>query len=345
MLSFILSIWILILSPNFIRILLGWDGLGVTSYLLVIYYQRAKSYSAGILTALTNRLGDVGLLIIIGLLAHSGRWSFFYKRGLLNLPSLLTILLILTAATKRAQIPFSSWLPAAIAAPTPVSSLVHSSTLVTAGVYLLIRLNYLLVEFKFLWLLTRLGLLTILIAGIRAVGELDIKKVIALSTLSQLGLIFFTLGLNLPTLAFFHLVAHAYFKAMLFICAGAIIHTFKDYQDLRTLGSGILNLPYSVRIFLVANLSLCGVPFLTGFFSKDLILEILIIRDINFFIFFLAMLATALTVVYSVRLAYLIFFNSLNSEPIFKLSEIDFTIKISISVLLILSCIGGLGVS
>ena len=344
-LSFILRIWILILSPNFIRILLGWDGLGVTSYLLVIYFQRAKSYSAGILTAITNRLGDVGLLLTIGLFAHHGSWSFFFISGLGSFPSFLATLLILTAATKRAQIPFSSWLPAAIAAPTPVSSLVHSSTLVTAGVYLLVRLNYLLASYTYLWCLTRLGLLTILIAGLSAIGELDIKKVIALSTLRQLGLIFFTLGLGLPTITFFHLVSHAYFKAILFICAGAIIHTFKDYQDLRALGGGVKRLPYSIRIFLVANLSLCGVPFLSGFFSKDLILEIILIRGINLLVFVLAILATALTVMYSVRLAFLIFSNTLNSESMFNLNEIDLTIKFRIVALLILSIVGGLGIS
>jgi NADH-ubiquinone oxidoreductase chain 5 len=182
-------------------------------------------------------------------------------------------------------------------------------------------------------------------AGMRAVGELDIKKVIALSTLSQLGLMFFTLGLGLPTLAFFHLVAHAYFKAILFMCAGAIIHTFKDYQDLRALGRGVSNLPFSIGIFLVANLSLCGVPFLTGFFSKDLILELLIIRDINLCTFFLTIAATSLTVVYSVRLAQIIFFNKLKSEPMFRLTEMDASIKIRIFILLIFSCVGGLGVS
>ena len=143
---FVLRIWILILRPNFIRILLGWDGLGVTSYLLVIYFQRSKSYGAGILTALTNRLGDVGLLLTIGLTTNLGRWSFYYytRRSIITLPPYLLFLLIITASTKRAQLPFSSWLPAAMAAPTPVSSLVHSSTLVTAGVYLLIRINFFL---------------------------------------------------------------------------------------------------------------------------------------------------------------------------------------------------------
>jgi NADH-ubiquinone oxidoreductase chain 5 len=289
----------------------------------------------------------VGLLLTIGLTTNLGRWSFCYytRRSIITLPPYLLFLLIITASTKRAQLPFSSWLPAAMAAPTPVSSLVHSSTLVTAGVYLLIRINFFLMSIPLSWCLAGLGLFTIFIAGIRAVGELDIKKVVALSTLRQLGLIFITLGLGLPTLAFFHLVAHAYFKAILFITAGAIIHTFKDFQDLRALGSGLSSLPFSLGIFLTANLRLCGIPFMSGFFSKDLILEIIMIGGINVFIFLIAMVSTALTVIYTVRLTMYIFRGSLNSEPIFSLLEIDKTIKIRILILLLLSCVGGLGIS
>jgi NADH-ubiquinone oxidoreductase chain 5 len=183
------------------------------------------------------------------------------------------------------------------------------------------------------------------IAGIRAMGELDIKKVIALSTLRQLGLMFIVLGLGLPVLAFYHLVSHAYFKAMLFMCAGAIIHTFKDYQDLRTLGGGFKSLPFSTAVFTVANLRLCGVPFMSGFFSKDLILEMLIMGGPNLFVFFVAAISTILTVIYSTRLIQMIFFGRLKSEPIFRLREIDLFIKTRITLLLGFSCVGGLGIS
>jgi len=188
--------------------------------------------------------------------------------------------------TKRAQIPFSAWLPAAIAAPTPVSSLVHSSTLVTAGVYILIRFRYLLNNPSIKMFLISIALLTIVISGIRGVFEFDLKKIIALSTLRQLGFIISTLALGLPDLTFFHLATHACFKALLFMCAGLFIHSFQDNQDIR--GFGIINKNFSLSLcmFNVANLSLSGFPFLSGFFSKDLILELVLIRKYKFIHFF-----------------------------------------------------------
>lgn len=176
---FIISMYLLILSPNLISLLLGWDGLGVTSYLLVIFYQRNKSYNAGILTAITNRLGDVGLLISISLLLFLGNWNYIYVSSFSNIFSnLLIYLIIISACTKRAQIPFSAWLPAAIAAPTPVSALVHSSTLVTAGIYLLIRINLIIIEINIRYILLLMGIITIIIAGITAIIEIDIKKLL-----------------------------------------------------------------------------------------------------------------------------------------------------------------------
>jgi len=180
-LLFVFSIILLIISPNIIRILLGWDGLGLVSYCLVIYYQNLKSYNAGMLTALSNRIGDVLILIIICWIMNYGRWNYiFYLEFIKNDYSIsfVAVIVILAAITKRAQIPFSSWLPAAIAAPTPVSSLVHSSTLVTAGVYLLIRFNLLLVDTFFLKVLLLFSSLTIFIAGISANYEFDLKKLL-----------------------------------------------------------------------------------------------------------------------------------------------------------------------
>jgi len=210
---------VLIFIGSLFGALVGWDGLGVTSFLLVIYFKNRKSLGRGIITALTNRIGDGFLLVLLGLrLVPSYHTSY-----------IISVLLILTAITKSAQFPFRSWLPAAIAAPTPVRALVHSSTLVTAGIYLLIRFNHFTTE----WLIV-LGSVTMAIAGFCACAEIDIKKIVALSTLSQLGVIFVGLSLSLKSLCFFHLMTHAMFKALLFICVGVGIHTVYGRQDFRS---------------------------------------------------------------------------------------------------------------
>lgn len=284
---FIVSIIFLIISPNLITILIGWDGLGLVSYCLVIYFQNYKSYNAGILTALSNRIGDVALLISIAWIINIGRWSFIFYLEFIDLNLIFLIIIIIAAITKRAQIPFSSWLPAAIAAPTPVSALVHSSTLVTAGVYLLIRFNnYLILNNQVLLILLILGRLTIFISGLGANYEIDLKKIIALSTLSQLGLIIRILSLGYIKLAFFHLLTHALFKALLFLCAGIFIHRIINFQDIRLSGGFNNQIILSLIYFNISSLALCGMPFLAGFYSKDLILEYVIISNINLLIFF-----------------------------------------------------------
>ena len=343
---FIISIFLLILSPNIISLLLGWDGLGVTSYLLVIFYQRNKSYNAGILTALTNRLGDVGLLVSISLIVYLGSWTYLYINiNNRTYSQILVYLIIISACTKSAQIPFSAWLPAAIAAPTPVSALVHSSTLVTAGVYLLIRINLIIIEINISKFLRILGMLTIIIAGITAIVEIDIKKVIALSTLRQLGIIIIILGIGNPVLSFFHLISHAFFKAILFICAGLTIHRIKDYQDIRKMGFNYININLSVSIIIIANIRLCGLPFLRGFYSKDIIIEIVIIKGKRFFLFFLLIIGTRLTVIYSCRLNFLISLNFIKIESFYNIRENSNLIIVGIIFLLPLSVIGGLIIS
>lgn len=343
-LLFVFSIIIIILSPNLIRILLGWDGLGLVSYLLVIYYQNVKSYNAGILTALSNRLGDVALLISIAWILNYGRWNFlFYIEFIKNdFPIyIICIIVILAAITKRAQIPFSSWLPAAIAAPTPVSALVHSSTLVTAGVYLLIRFRNLFLDTNFGKFLLLISGLTIFIAGLGANFEFDLKKIIALSTLSQLGLIIRILAIGFYKLAFFHLLTHALFKALLFICAGAIIHNIKNSQDIRDIGSLVIYMPLTISCLNVANLALCGFPFLAGFYSKDIILEIVLISELNLFSVFLFFFSTGLTVSYSFRLFYYSFVISMNQRSINILNDKRFVMFKSIFGLLLFAISGG----
>lgn len=345
-LIFVMSIFLLILRPNIISLLLGWDGLGVTSYLLVIFYQRNKSYNAGILTALTNRLGDVGLLVSISLIVYIGSWTYLFINADNSIFSqLLIYLIIISACTKRAQIPFSSWLPAAIAAPTPVSALVHSSTLVTAGVYLLIRMNLIIIEINISKLLGVLGILTIIMAGITAIIEIDIKKIIALSTLRQLGIIIIILGIGNPILSFFHLISHAFFKAMLFMCAGLIIHRIKDYQDIRKIGFNYVNINLSISIMIIANIRLCGLPFLRGFYSKDMIIEIILIKGKRTFLFFILILGTGLTVIYSCRLNFLISLNFIKIESLYNIRENSNLMILGIIFLLPLSIIGGLIIS
>merc|ERR1711935_426752 len=184
----------LIISSNLIFTLVGWDGLGVSSYLLVIYYGSTKSYNAGILTVMTNRFGDVLLLIRIGMLLNLGSWRIVLYKEFLEVDTILKLLLMVGSFTKSAQIPFRAWLPAAMAAPTPVSSLVHSSTLVTAGVFLLFRHLRELIYSRFYSVLLFIGLRTMTMARISALNEKDIKKIVALSTLRQLGLIVLRLG-------------------------------------------------------------------------------------------------------------------------------------------------------
>lgn len=343
-LLFVFSMIILIISPNLIRILLGWDGLGLVSYCLVIYYQNVKSYNAGMLTALSNRLGDVAFLLAIAWILNYGRWNFFFYIELIKYDfeiQFISFLVIFAAMTKSAQIPFSSWLPAAIAAPTPVSALVHSSTLVTAGVYLLIRFNFLFFDTLFTKILLLISGLTMFIAGLGANFEFDLKKIIALSTLRQLGLIIRTLSLGLFKLAFFHLLTHALFKALLFICAGAVIHNMKNSQDIRDMGFLLFNMPFTISCLNVANLALCGLPFLAGFYSKDLILEIVLVLNINLFSLFLFFFSTGLTVIYSFRLFYYRMIISISNSSINLIRDMSLIIRKSMLGLLIFAIIGG----
>nr|UKO33027.1 NADH dehydrogenase subunit 5 [Stenochironomus sp. 3CZ] len=320
-LLFVTSMMMMILSPNLISILLGWDGLGLVSYCLVIYYQNLKSYNAGMLTALSNRLGDVALLLSIAWMLNFGSWNFLFYLEMMKMNfdmQVICMFVIFAAMTKSAQIPFSSWLPAAMAAPTPVSALVHSSTLVTAGVYLLIRFNLLFCDTSISEFLLLISGLTMFMSGMGANFEFDLKKIIALSTLSQLGLMMSILSLGFMKLAFFHLLTHALFKALLFMSAGVIIHNLKNCQDIRNMGELINFMPFSVSCMNIANLALCGFPFLAGFYSKDLIMEMVLISWVNLFIFFLFFFSVGLTVSYSFRLFYYLFImnsmiSSLNS--------------------------------
>nr|APX40376.1 NADH dehydrogenase subunit 5 [Longitarsus nigrocillus] len=303
---FVFSMMFMIISPNLISILLGWDGLGLISYCLVIYYQNVKSFNAGMLTALTNRIGDVALLMAIAWMLNYGGWNFIFYLEIMKKDfcmELISWFVLLAALTKSAQIPFSSWLPAAMAAPTPVSALVHSSTLVTAGVYLLIRFNFVFSQ-NLMYFMLFISSLTMFMSGLGANFEYDLKKIIALSTLSQLGLMMSILALGNYKLAFFHMLTHALFKALLFMCAGSIIHSLSNCQDIRFMGGLIKQLPLTCLYLNICNWSLCGLPFMSGFYSKDLVVEFMSMEVLNLYIYIIFYISIGLTVSYSFRLTY-----------------------------------------
>nr|YP_665519.1 NADH dehydrogenase subunit 5 [Campodea fragilis]ABF49569.1 NADH dehydrogenase subunit 5 [Campodea fragilis] len=305
-LLFVFSMAMLIISPNMISILLGWDGLGLVSYVLVIYYNNERSSSSGMLTAMSNRVGDVFLLLAIAWMLNYGSWNFIFYVNCMYFSSEMTFLfwlVFLGAITKSAQIPFSAWLPAAMAAPTPVSALVHSSTLVTAGIYLMIRFFPLLSD-EMLKVMMFVSLMTMLMSSLVANYEVDLKRIIALSTLSQLGLMMFSLSLGCHKLSFFHLLTHALFKSLLFLCAGVVIHGSYGYQDIRKMGGLVSYLPFTGFCMGLSSLALGGFPFMAGFYSKDMILEFMELMCVNFFSYFLMLFSVGLTMMYSIRMMY-----------------------------------------
>nr|YP_010131041.1 NADH dehydrogenase subunit 5 [Metaphycus eriococci]QPZ53230.1 NADH dehydrogenase subunit 5 [Metaphycus eriococci] len=335
---FIISMILMVLSPNMVSIILGWDGLGLVSYCLVIFYQNYFSFNSGMLTVLMNRIGDIMTMISILLFFHYGSWNFMN----LNCWSFYLLLCVMLAAfTKSAQFPFSSWLPAAMAAPTPVSSLVHSSTLVTAGVYLLIRFNYLMYKSELIMImLIMFGMITMLLAGMSAIFEYDLKKIIAFSTLSQLGLMMVIYGMKFFLLSYFHLLIHAMFKSMMFMCSGVIIHMMNNVQDIRFLGNLMNFMPFTLLTMLVSNFSLCGLPFMSGFYSKDMILEKVFMNKFNLILYIFIILSTMMTVIYSFRLLYYLMNKNFYFFPIFKIVDLKI-MNFSMLILLLNSIFSG----
>ena len=327
---FVISIMFLVFGRNMFTLILGWDGLGIVSFLLVVYYRSFSSLRSGLLTVLSNRLGDLGMLFSFFLLFWRGWWgvlSFSLKEYYL-----LSLLIIFSGITKRAQFPFSSWLPAAIAAPTPVSSLVHSSTLVTAGVYLLIRFYYSLSFFLRSTFFCVISIITIFFRGILAILDSDIKKVVAISTLRQLGFIIFSISIGEWIYGFFHIVCHALYKSLLFLRAGSFIIFSFGGQDLRFKGGILYSSPFFFLVFVFSSMRLFGFPFLTGFFSKDFILEISFTGGWGIFILFILILSCSFSLVYSIRLYFFGLYNYMNMPPYISF----FSLKSSISFLFIL---------
>uniref|UniRef100_UPI0030FEB938 NADH dehydrogenase subunit 5 n=1 Tax=Amblyomma calabyi TaxID=3065602 RepID=UPI0030FEB938 len=328
-LLFVSSMVILILMPNMFMIILGWDGLGLVSYCLVIYYQSVNSYNSGMMTIISNRIGDVMIILSLIFFVNFGSFDLLSFN---NIELICGILILIAALTKSAQLPFSAWLPAAMAAPTPVSSLVHSSTLVTAGVYLLMRFNFLFKLNFFCLTLMKISLITMLMAGICAFLENDFKKIIAFSTLSQLSMMMIIISLNLVELAFFHLIMHAFFKSLLFLCAGVIIHSFQGVQDIRMLGNFFSVSPFISTCMFISLLSLMGFPFIGGFYSKDLILEFFFLKMNNMFMLMIFIIGLIFTFLYCVRVSYMMFFKGIKYLTFINF-KFDFFMKFSIFML------------
>ncbi len=360
---FTFAMLVLVSADNFIQLFLGWEGVGLCSYLLVGYYfHKPSANNAAIKAFLVNRVGDFGYLIAIALIYKYfnslnfqevfSNTSTIENKNLLflgfefNLITCICMFLFMAAVGKSAQIGLHVWLPDAMEGPTPVSALIHAATMVTAGVFLVVRCSPIFEYSQFtLNVITYVGLITSLFAASVALLQNDIKKVIAYSTCSQLGYMFFACGISAYSLAMFHLVTHAFFKALLFLGAGCVIHCLHHEQDCNKMGGLYKKLPVTFAFIIIGSIALMGIPPFAGYFSKDLILEYaLSIHSFNGTnIYVLGCLGAFLTSVYSTRLIYLTFLNKTNIKTdIFnKIKEPGFTMLFPLFILSIGAVAGG----
>ncbi len=347
---FVFSMLLLVLGGNFVILFIGWEGVGLCSYLLIGYWFKNVNYTIAAKKAfIMNRIGDLGfLLAIFWMINQFGSVSFgevFSKAPGEDVAVItgITLLLFIGATGKSAQIPLYTWLPDAMAGPTPVSALIHAATMVTAGIYMIARSNVLYSISQFSSdIVAYIGIATALFAATIALKQNDIKKVLAYSTVSQLGYMFVALGMGAYSIAVFHVMTHAFFKALLFLGSGSVIHAMGGEQDIRRMGGLSKKLKITHITFLIGTLAIAGFPFFSGFFSKDAIL-LAAFEKHNYIIYGLALFTAMLTGFYMFRLLILTFYGSFRGteEQKHHLHESPAAMTIPLVLLAILSVIGG----
>lgn len=348
---FVFSMLILVMAENYVVMYIGWEGVGICSYFLIGFWFRNNDYTnAGKKAFIMNRIGDLGfLLAAFWLISKTGSVSYdkvFSSEAIKSLSSFditaITLLLFIGATGKSAQIPLYTWLPDAMAGPTPVSALIHAATMVTAGVYMIARSNILYSLAPLSQTVVAVaGLVTAVLAATIALRQNDIKKVLAYSTVSQLGYMFLALGVGAYTGAIFHVMTHAFFKALLFLGAGSVIHAMSGQQDMRFMGGLKKFMPITHITFLLACLAIAGIPPFSGFFSKDEILAAAFAKNPVYWV--IGVLTAVMTAFYMFRLYAMTFKGSFRgtTEQEHHLHESPSPITIPLIVLAILSVIGG----